>query len=625
MAVLIHKLKTMDPKKALAVVSLAGLVVFLISSPFASANGPSFNIFPICYQGGLNCDLPLLDARNISRGESYSASQADHDAGIQASPGEIIEFSVYFHNGAPDANDNVALNAMVKAFAQPFLGSSATTHTISATIGAQNASTVSSGDFSRGGNINVQIQGNAPQSLSLVPGSTVLFKDRGLNPQPPPVTMPDTVFTSGVDIGNVRGCFQYHGFVNFKVKVSEAVLGDLRVQKHVKNITQGIPFNDAEVSANPGDTVEYQILVNALNNPVPNVSVKDALNPKITPSGSVTVDGIPVNNAAFFSSSGVSIGTVNVNVSREIRFQAVVALSSQFPVGTHVLPNVATAFTSQKSAQDGANVRVVIQPQIVTCVNTWDAPQVADGSQRGLRRVNEAFNVRTQVSGLQPLNFFKIVRQHVSGFPSFPLVANANAQGNYDARDESLISSSFITGDYNVFIEVNNVNVATCRGFRIEPPVVQQIDLDKTVRNDTTGSGFADQVSAQPAERVTFRLQVSPQNSTAALQNVVLRDSLPNKLTFVAGSLNVNGTPQSEGNFFSTGISLGSISPSSQVVVTFQADVAGPANFNVGSCEILTNTGTVTATGNLSDSDTAMVQVCKQAPTKQPGSPGPRP
>ena len=137
MAVLIHKLKTMDPKKALAVVSLAGLVVFLISSPFASANGPSFNIFPICYQGGLNCDLPLLDARNISRGESYSASQADHDAGIQASPGEIIEFSVYFHNGAPDANDNVALNAMVKACAQPFLGSSATTHTISATIGAR--------------------------------------------------------------------------------------------------------------------------------------------------------------------------------------------------------------------------------------------------------------------------------------------------------------------------------------------------------------------------------------------------------------------------------------------------------------------------------------------------------
>ncbi|MBI4050778.1 MAG: hypothetical protein HY396_02265 [Candidatus Doudnabacteria bacterium] len=623
MAILIHKLKSLNPKKAIAVVSLAGLIALALSYIPALAQGPAFNIFPISYTGELNKDLPLLDGRNASQFEGWSASQADHDAGVQASAGQILEFSVYYHNGAADADENVAINTIIKAFANPTLGQTALTHTISATIGADNATTVSSSDPFRGGNMTVHIQGGTPLSLSLVPGSVTLFRDQGLVPKPGPVTLPDTVFTTGVNIGNVRGCFQYHGFVNFKLRVQEAALGALQVQKQVKNITKGIPFNDTEVAADPGNTVEYQIVVNAVTNPVPSVVIKDALDSRLSLLGSVTVDGVIVSGSQFFG-SGVNVGTITPGVAKIIRFQALVASASQFTVGTHILTNVATATSGQVSAQDGANVKVIIQPQVVTCNYTWDPPLVADGSLRGLRRVGDLFNVREQISGLSSFQSFNKVFQHVSGSPTFRFLATADANGNYDVKDTSFIHSAFTTGDYSAFIEVNNAQVATCKGMRIEPPVVQQIDLDKTVKNETNPTAFLDQVDAQPSQQVSFKIVISPQNSNMTLENVTVRDALPAKMTFVSSSFNVDGVFMSEGNFFTTGINLGSMQPSQQKVITFKANIFGPSDFVTGSCENLTNSATVTS-GSLSDTDTAVVRVCKEAPTKQPGSPGPRP
>lgn len=626
MAILIHKLKTLNTKKALTAVILAGFAAFLISSPFAAAQGPQFNTFPICYTPTTNCDLPLLDGRNFSRGEGWSVSQIDHDNGVNASTGEIVELSVYYHNGAADAPENVALNAFVRAFASPGLGGAASTHTISAEVGAQNAASVSSA--SKGGNINIYIQNQQSLSLSLVPGSVFLYPNQGTSPTPSRVQLPDTIFTSGVNIGNVNGCFQYHGFVNFRVQVSQAPAGQLTVQKHVKNITQGIPFNDNEVSANPGDLVEYQILVSANTNSIQNVSVKDALDPKLTVSGSVTVDGSAIGNAAFFG-SGVSIGTVNPGVSRDIRFQATVAQASQFTVGTHVLPNTATAFTNPQSDSDSANVKVVIQPQVITCTYTWDSPTVSSTDLRGLRRVGDQARVREQVTGLQPNQSFNLVNRHVSGLPTFRSTVTANSSGNYDVYDTTIVPSGYTTGDYNSYIETNlnsGVFVATCLGFRIEAPTVQQIDLDKTVKNDATGGGFADSVQqASPGQSLTFRLVISPVSSNTALQNVIVRDTLPSKLSFVSGTFNLNGSNQSEGAFFGqSGLNAGTLQPGGQITITFQTDVASASNFTTGQCEVLTNSATVTS-GSLTDTDTATVQVCVQAPTKQPGAPGPRP
>lgn len=629
MAILIHKLRKLKLKKALASILLAGFVAILGSSTFVAALGPQFNIFPISYSPAQNTDLPLLDARNITRNIGYSISQSDHDNGLIANPSDELEFSIYYHNGAANTDANVAINTLIRAFANPSIGTKTSTHTISASLGASNATTVFSSQ--KGGDMNVHIQGGVPQSLSLIPGTVRLFKDCGsTNCQAGGGTgLPDSIFSSGVTIGDVRGCFEFHGFVNFKMRVSAdtPAEGQLQIKKEVRNVSKNTGFNDFEITADPSDTVEYRITVSALTNPVNNVSGRDVIDGKLFVSGSVTLDGSAVNNAAFFS-SGVSVGTVSPNSNRVFAFSAIVAPSSQFSTGTHILPNTATAFNNALQVSDGANVRVQKQSQVVTCSYTWELPHVADGTLRGLRRVGDAANVREDVTGLQPNQSFNLVNQHVSGFPIFRVPVFADAQGNYFVNlDTTIIPSAYTAGDYNSFIEVNSQNVATCRGFRIQQPSVQQIDIDKTVRNERTGIGFLDSVDAKPGDIVTFRLVVNPGSSNTA-QNVNVRDILPSGLIYVSGSLKLESNPVSLDNFFGSGKDFGILNPGSQMTITFQSTVGSATSLGLteGFCTVpaLSNTAIVTSVGG-TDSDNAFVRVCVDVVQKQPGTPAPRP
>src|SRR3989338_3746392 len=122
---------SLNHKKGLAIVLLAGLIATAGSFAFVGAAGPQFNIFPISYTGEANHDLPLLDARNVTKGEGWSASATDFAAGVQAEPGDVIEFSIYYHNGAADTEENVARNTIIKAFTSPGLGTAAAVHGVS--------------------------------------------------------------------------------------------------------------------------------------------------------------------------------------------------------------------------------------------------------------------------------------------------------------------------------------------------------------------------------------------------------------------------------------------------------------------------------------------------------------
>lgn len=627
MALLIHKLKTLNTKKALSAAILGGMLAFSLSFIPASALGPQFNIFPISYIGELNHDLPLLDGRNASLGEGWSVSQADHDAGVQANPGNVLEFSVYYHNGAADDDANVAINTVIQAFANPSLGNQAASHVISATIGAQNSSTVSSADSSRGGNITVFIQGGQTASLSLVPGSVKWFPTQGQTPPGSPVTMPDTIFAGGVNIGNVRGCFQYHGFVNFKVQVSQVKSLSVSLSKTVRNVTKNTTFAK-QVNADPNDEIQFKLVgTNTGQDVIWHMFFKDILPTGLTYISGSLVSSQPIVSGDLFSSGGLDAGQANIGQSVTLTFRAKVADASQFSAGTTVLTNAATHWgfgpptpTRTTDVTDTAQVIVTKQQQIVTCTFTWSQPLVSDGSNRGLRHTDDHFNVQEYITGLAPFTNFNIVHQQVSGTPTFRTLHTADQSGGWNVFNGSIILSTYTPGDYNAYVEVSGVFVATCLGFRVELPTVQQISLDKTVG----GTSFADQIDAQPAQRVTFKLVISPLGSNQALANVTLRDTLPSKLTFVSGTFNVNGIVQGEDGFFGSGINLGSLQPSSQITVTFQADVASASNFTVGQCEILVNTGMVTS-GSLNSSDTATVRVCKQAAVKQPGSPSPRP
>lgn len=789
MAIIIRKIKSLNLKKTLSIVLLGGLGAMVLSTASVSAVGAAFNIFAISYTPTQNADLPLLDGRNASSGESFSTSQTDHDAGVSAGPDQIVELQVYFHNGAANGVDNKAHNVVIRAQANPTLGSAAFVHTISATISAADANTVSSAN--KGGNINIFISsaaGAGVQSLSLVPGSTFLFKNCGSPGGCQQSALPDTIFTGGVAIGDVDACFEFHGFVNFKVRVSQAqppAEGGFTIVKQVRNVTLASPFSDTQVSVQPGqivefkivvtasggdvhsinardqmdsqltlsgpvtgstgsqtftftsaetaaffasgpgagdipngqsrtilfqaqvansgltngqilnnvafaftpaltksenaqvvvslpqagnlaikkyvrnistssafaddgvaanplNTVEYKIVVSVQNSAVPNVVVKDSKDNKLVLTGSVTLDQTLVDANAFFG-SGISLGQVNPGANREIIFRALIAPAVQFTSpGTFVLLNTATAISAAQTVSDVANVTVTIAgaPQIV-CTFVWEAPTGADG--RGIRRVGAAdsalakSNVSEQVTGLAPNSQFIVVDQHVSGAPVFEDLKTADANGNFGPfTDRTPIPSTFVPGDYNVFIKVNGVKVADCKGFTIQTPSVQNLSIVKNVRNDSSNTGFANQVQAKPGDILTFQILVASSGSNITVLAVSARDALPAKLIFASNTLLVDGVNRSSeaNSFFGSGITIGDLAPNTQKEIRFQANVASPSNFSLGCpAEVLVNRGVTESVLALVSpavvigpyEATATISVCKEAAQKVPGQPVNRP
>src|SRR3989344_5082886 len=289
---------------------------------FASATGPQFNIFPISYTQESNHDFPLLDARNVTNNEDWTNSQSDNDNGVDADPGDEIEFLVYYHNGAADAPENIARNVRVRATVP---SNKSNSHTVSASISADNAETVASSD--KGGNVTIDL--SESQALEYVSGSTRWFPERSTSGQ----SVPNGILSGGVDVGDVRGCWNFAGFVKFRVRVTEDIIepedGVLEIEKEVRNNSSSTSFRETVVGE-PGDTVEFRITVTARDGKVEDVIIRD-----IIPSGliedddSIRVNGGSVSSASLFG-SGYEFGDLFEDDDVVIIFEAEVASASFF-------------------------------------------------------------------------------------------------------------------------------------------------------------------------------------------------------------------------------------------------------------------------------------------------------
>lgn len=340
-----------------AMVAIAAVVALVVPAVLAHASGPAFNIFPIGYTGATNQDYPLLDGRNVSDNGQFSLSASDHDNGVSADPGETVELIIYYHNGAADAPENIAQNMRVRA---TLPSGTATVHTVSAQISADNAGTVTSSQ--KGGNMDVHINGNA-QRLEYVSGSTRWYPEGSSSGQ----QMPDGIVSSGITIGDIRGCWDFAGFVKFRVRVTQDLVeedGYLQIDKNVSNITSDTSFRD-QVDADPSDTVEFEIIVRATSGDVREVVIRDILPSELYyVSGTFRVNGSNRSNASDLFGSGYEYGTLYEGQSATIRFEADVASYSYFGTSARTLTNTANARGRNVSTvQDTALVRISGQVQ----------------------------------------------------------------------------------------------------------------------------------------------------------------------------------------------------------------------------------------------------------------------
>jgi uncharacterized repeat protein (TIGR01451 family) len=366
---------------AIMTVSAFGFTVSPVSAATSCSNTsptPVFNYWPLSYNSGNTCnDYPLIDALNSSapagsRDARYSASQSEHDAGINANVGDKVFVSIYFDNGSSDDQSVFDQNTMQNfVVSSNYSTAASTVHSISGTLSATNVPTVSSTSDHQGGNITI----NTPVATTLqyVPGSTEACIGQsaaeyyGLSTAQtcgtdgngdPKILVPlnDGIANGSLSMGELPPCFPYSGTVGYFVQVVATQVitpppvtdtyGQLSITKTVRDISHANTNGFAKsTAAYNGDQVQYQIVVTNTGTAIlNNVSVTDAL-----PSGDNYLSGT-VDNGSYANGSVQNLGTMSVGQSHTITITATVNGGSGQSIQNTATATAANAPTVSDSA-----------------------------------------------------------------------------------------------------------------------------------------------------------------------------------------------------------------------------------------------------------------------------------
>ncbi|HEX6258795.1 MAG TPA: hypothetical protein VFZ48_04920 [Candidatus Saccharimonadales bacterium] len=180
----------------------------------------------------------------------------------------------------------------------------------------------------------------------------------------------DTIVTStGAQVGydkldgKIPGCFEYAGFVTFKIKIQSQNTPSFEVKKTVQKLGDVQKWAE-QVTVKPGDKVEYRIKYSNTGQTVQNdVVVKDML-----PQGTTYVPGTTKlyttqHDGKVLSDDitkgGVNIGNFAPGGVGYVIFTAQVAANDKLPVcGNNTLINKAVVETDNGSKEDDATVVV---------------------------------------------------------------------------------------------------------------------------------------------------------------------------------------------------------------------------------------------------------------------------
>jgi len=144
-------------------------------------------------------------------------------------------------------------------------------------------------------------------------------------------------------------------------------IGQVSITKNVRN-ANGSTAYQGTISANPGDTVSYKIVVTGTGE-VDNVYISDAMPGNITNVRDLQIDGTSRGGSLV---SGMNIGSLYDGQTRIITYNATVANAGSFGYGQTTLTNTATVTVDGASANSSAAVQVYRQGAVqgATTVST---------------------------------------------------------------------------------------------------------------------------------------------------------------------------------------------------------------------------------------------------------------
>ncbi len=302
------------------------------------------------------------DERNFVRiKDAADPSNGNWTDNMQVQDNKEYLVKVYVHNNAAANLNLVAQNTRVMAYVPTTIGKELQ---IDGYISADNATPQQVWD-------NVRLFADRDFVAQYVAGSARYYN----NIQPTNgFSLPDSIVTSaGAQLGyeamngQVPGCYQYAGYVTYKVRVETENISSFSVEKKVR-VNGTDSWSSEAITVQPGQKIDYQIgYMNTGDVTHDNVIVKDQIPSLVTyVEGSTTLKNAnnPTGNGAAVSSNGIVKGGINIGsyaagANAYVRFTAIVPTNDQLPkCGENILRNIAFVEVGAYGRQDGVDIKV---------------------------------------------------------------------------------------------------------------------------------------------------------------------------------------------------------------------------------------------------------------------------
>lgn len=280
---------------------MAGLaLVSLVPAVVLANNTPRFN--------QLDGDREFLMGRNLTQ------NQVDYADPVSATDGDVVRVSFYYHNNALQTDGQPGSTAINTKVTLNLPTADALSHYITGTVGADNAETVS-GTIVNGqevGQPGLTVNTDQSTTVSLVPGSVRFYPAGSTNPvQLPNGQSGDEIVTnSGLNLGDIQGCWQFAGFVTVDIRVNPAGQPDIVRSKTAINQSQGGALAK-DVNAKAGDTLVYTLTTrNTGNRPAAAVAISDDLADVLEYATFVSAsdNGVLQGNTINYAATDIAVG-----------------------------------------------------------------------------------------------------------------------------------------------------------------------------------------------------------------------------------------------------------------------------------------------------------------------------
>ena len=608
--------KKMDLKKRIKkigkyVCGILGAAVLIsqavLPSFGATANSPRFNF--------LEGDYELLRGANKTQNETVWKDP------VSANAGDVVSAIVYYHNGMVNTT---AENTRVKVNIPS--ESTGKTAKITASISADNAETINdtviNGQIVGVNGLTINLDEDA--NLSLVPGSVKLFPDMWNNggevPLPFNQNGAEILTASGLNIGAIQGCWQYSGFVTFRIQTSKKpvpVPADLKLEKTVKNISKN-ETNFAELTyADQAEKVTFRLAITAQSQIVNNVFVSDLLPADLSYiPGTLTLikKGIasPIDAGQFFA-NGANIGEIAPEYPiTYITFQATAPAEIY---ETKNIVNTAEVTAGSLTKSDPAtvvlragNISIIKEKSAFNVTQGKNAPDVSAKSgdiidytlktknsgtlpakitvEDGIADVLEYADVvlisdgGSVVNGPVNTNEEKVVR-----YPEVSIPAGDEIVRKFSVKVKNTLPENVQNGyhfDLKMYNHYGNDVLICIFKPTPEPTLYPNIMIDKTVRNQTLNEiNFVNADSAYAGDTIEYKIWFKNVGQGKAV-NLKIYDVLPPNVSLLGTSivLSLDGVEQTIPANIVSGYVISELASGKEGYMRFSAKIADGISAN---------------------------------------------